>query len=337
MSDQIYDKLANVLHDVHERWPDDGFSNHQRLRGLLSDHLPDAEREIRIALDVIDEGVVDVIVGTPEAERGMQIDRLVSRLDTSRGIREDIARQVVQAFAFALGAGGLPSSIGSVLPQTLPLTKNDDWVGVSEAVESTDQPAHEGGATGGGGGSASGEEPAWKKSVGGSRNLLIAAAVVIAAIVFWPSAKQPVNQGGGGQQGGGPQGGQEQPVGPKGQEDPRRDQPPVVGPGPNKPPVNNGATGNATWYDDYGVVWSIQYTATQFQGTANTRQGMWGIKGGTNQQSGMIEYQIFDSSGNILGRGQGQFTDQSHISFRTVDAKGKVIGQGQFHINHAPS
>ena len=139
---EIYDRLAKVLKDVHERFPEDGFTKHQRLRGLLADHLPDAEREIRVALDAIDEGVINVLVDSPAGELGMQIDRLVGRLDTSRGIREDLARQVIQAFAYSLDRGGLPSTITSqpiVTPAVPEAGGGDDWVGVSEVVTSPGQ------------------------------------------------------------------------------------------------------------------------------------------------------------------------------------------------------
>ncbi len=336
MAEAVYDKLAKVLRDVAERFPDDAFTKHQRLRGLLSDHLPDAEREIRIALDAVDEGVVEVIRDTPDAERGLQIDRLVSRLDTSRGIREDIARQIVQAFAFALGKGDLPSSVGVVMPQVPePSGGGDDWVGVSEAVGSNPAPVQP---------QAPQPQPAVEASfmdklqAGGSRNLFIAAAVAVAVFYFWPS-DQPQQQSG-------PQGGGEQPVvnqPPPGGNTPQvgpTDGLPRVGPGAQPPPQNgggSGAGGTAVWYDDQGSAWQIQYNASQFQGVTNTRNGAMGIAGGTNPQSGLIEFQIFDGTGKAIGQGQGQFTDQSHISYRMVDLQGNVIGQGQFHINHAPS
>ncbi len=370
MSDELYDKLANVLRDLAERFPDDAFTKHQRLRGFLSDHLPDAEREIRIALDVVDEGVVDLVRQTPDAQRGLQIDRLVSRLDTSRGIREDIARKIIQAYVFALGKGELPSSVGVAMPQTPPRRSEpvDDWVGVSEAVGATGGQAHASDA------SATDvlepEEPkrgsdkagAWheKLQANGSRGLLLIAAVVIAVMVFRPSIEEQSN--GQPQQGGQPQGGQQpanpprgqpggqpgsqpggQPQSPPGGSTPQvgpTDGLPRVGPGaqPNQqPPAGNGATGTAVWYDDQGTAWSIQYNATQFQGTANTGSGVIGIAGGSNPQTNLIEFQLFNQAGNVIGQGQGQFSDQTHISYVTMDGRGNVIAQGQWHINHAPS
>ncbi len=367
MAEAVYDKLAKVLRDVAERFPEDGFTKHQRLRGLLSDHLPDAEREIRIALDAVDEGVVEVIRDTPDAERGLQIDRLVSRLDTSRGIREDIARQIVQAFAFALGKGGLPSTVGVAMPRVPePSGGGDDWVGVSEAVGGNQTPVEPTTRP------ESRAEPSLmdKLQEGGSRNLLIAAAVAIAVFYFWPSdqpqqqsdpqgGQQPVvNQPPGGGGGGQPPPGGNTPqvgptdglprVGPGAQPPPGGNTPqvgptdglPRVGPGAQPPPQNGGgggASGTAVWYDDQGAAWQIQYNASQFQGVTNTKNGAMGIAGGTNPQSGLIEFQVYNASGTAIGQGQGQFTDQNHISYRMVDKQGKVIAQGQFHINHAPS
>jgi len=193
----IYDKLARVLQDVHERFPEDGFAKHQRLRGLLADHLPEAEREIRIVLDAIDEGVVGVLTDTPANELGMQVDRLVLRLDTSRGIREDIARQIIQAFTYSLGLGGLPSTVSSTpMPQTPAGSPSagEDWVGVSEVVTPPSQPTPDHPATQANSVSSGVEQPgapasakvetdSWVDKVPGGKFGALAIGVIVALVL----------------------------------------------------------------------------------------------------------------------------------------------------------
>ncbi len=137
MSDETYDELALCLAEMRQRFGEDAFTNRRRLNGLLADRLPDAKREIRVVIDAIDDGVITDLVALPPGTLDMQIDRLVARLENARGTREDIARQVVRACAYALGLGELPSRCRrafpapAVTPQPAP---RDDWVGVSQAV-----------------------------------------------------------------------------------------------------------------------------------------------------------------------------------------------------------
>jgi hypothetical protein len=373
---QPYDRLARVLKDVRERFPEDAFTKYQRLRGLLSDHLPDSEREIRIVLDAIDEGVVGVLTETPATELPMQIDRLVLRLETSRGIREDIARQVIQGFAFALDVGELPSTLPTgASPQVEAATAGDDWVGVSEAVgapapaqpasqpqpqapvapQPTPPPA----------------EPDKFAKYPGGRNGLIATAAGIGLIVFMfggeqqpdgPGAQPPSPQPGPGTQvpqpgsnptGGGSTGGnpliepgamddlpRAGPGAPSAQPQQPGNNPVVQQPRRQQPQVQpqpQGNVGTALWYDPYGTVWNIEFNDTQFQGVGQQGGQQFYIQGQGDPQANQVMYTIADAAGNPVGQGQGYFTDATHIQFVTMGAAGNVIGQGQFHINHPPN
>lgn len=141
MAIEIYDRLAELLKEMHGRYPDDAFKNRKRLNGLLADHVKGGEREIRIVLDAIDEGVVDDLTNAPEHEVRIQIDRLVTRLENRRGIREDIARQAVHACAFGIGVGGLPSTVAAN-PANDDREQQDpeDWAGLSKVVDSPRKP-----------------------------------------------------------------------------------------------------------------------------------------------------------------------------------------------------
>ncbi|MEM1229662.1 MAG: hypothetical protein AAGI15_03935 [Pseudomonadota bacterium] len=389
---QIYDRLAKVLKDIHERFPEDAFTKYQRLRGLLSDHLPDAEREIRITLDAIDEGVIGVLSDTPTSELAMQIDRLVLRLETSRGIREDIARLVVQSFAYALDVGTLPSATPTRSnPITPPPAEEgaDDWVGVSEAVQPESPgpgPSPDPGPSVSGSAESPRPPPAGDKTdpfakiPGGRNGLMIgAAAVVVGALLLGEGDEPPTgntqptggNPATGGDPGQGPgraptgsqpAGGQpliepgatdglprvgpgsgtpgQQPSQPPGRQPGAQVPGPQVGPGTQgprgQPGPQGGGAGTALWYDDYGNVWNIQYTQSEFQGTStfNGQQVM--IQGQGDPTTNQIVYMLGDAFGNPFGQGQGYFTDPQHIEFMTMDAMGNIIGQGKFHINHPP-
>lgn len=342
MADQdTYDKLAKVLRDIHERFPDDGFSHHKRLKALLSDHLPEAEREVRIVLDAIDEGLVGVLTETPKTELDMQIDRLVTRLESSRGIREDIARQVIQAFTYALDLGVLPSSIISkpIKPASAP---PDDWHGVSEVVQ---PPSTESGDWEGL--SEVAQPPPTdtpsqrtkmeaehssvnKPNKENKRNLIIGAVVGLALVGYFntkdvtppnndqqpPVQPQPVPQP------------KPQPVKPKPVPQPK---PPPVTP---RPPQNSG---QETWYGPYGGNWSISFVNDLFKGSAWVNGQQFTMEGRWDQQTPKIYYNLYDVSGRQVGTGQGIYTNETHISFTSFDLNGTIIGQGVFHVNHTPS
>jgi len=356
----IYDKLAKVLRDVHERFPADGFAKHQRLRGMLADHLPGAEREIRITLDVIDEGVVKVLTETAASERGMQIDRLVSRLDTSRGIREDIARQIIQAFAYSLSLGGLPSSLParSSQPRVPPVQPGGgDWVGVSEVVNPPPPPP------GGGGGALPPKDPSLTEKLSKNKNgVMIAAAVIVLAAYFFNSSnnppgneaapsqdgggmqegggnQQPIPGGGGGQDPGGqpPQGGGNQGQGgnqpaPGGQGQGQGNQPPPMGQGQGQSqgnPQPMGQGGNAPGGNQRGP--GTQQGSPQQQ----TTQALWYDPFGQIWQM-QFTGNDFRGATNVNGQTAGLIgrvnPQDDTIQYQVVNGAGQAMwqGQGQF-------
>ena len=297
MANEIYDQLAELLKEMHARFPNDAFKNRLRLKGMLEDHTEGTQGEMGILLDAIDEGVVDALRESSTAELGMQIDRQVAHLEKNRGIREDIARQVVQAYAYAIGVGGLPSSVSSSSPAPKNLKSNDtnDWRGLSDVVDDPKIP-----------------DPV-KQSFGWSdfylknkNNLWIAAAA--GAIALYTFSQQ----------------GSQQPQQPE-QRQPEQRQPEQRQP----------QQGTAVWYGDvYNSKWRIQYTQTQFTGNDVVNGVPYTMQG--QIQGSNITYDILDSSKNKIAYGQGIFVDSSHISFTTYNINGQVNAMGKFHINHRP-
>lgn len=137
MSDAIYDDLAQNLADVRKSYGKEVMSNRRRLNGVLADRMPDAKREIRVVLDAIDDGVFSDLENTSADQVAMQVDRLATRMESHRGIRLDLAQQVIAACSFALGISKLPSEMfGKADTEALiSQGRENDWVGVSEAVE----------------------------------------------------------------------------------------------------------------------------------------------------------------------------------------------------------
>lgn len=139
----VFDALARTLADAHQRFGESAFTNRRRLIGLLADHVPEAKREIRAVGSALDEGVPARLGGSERHLVGMEIDRLAERLESSIGLRLDIARPVVRAFAFALGRGPLPSVYVASTPVPAPTptpVAQGDWAGVSEPGGGSYQP-----------------------------------------------------------------------------------------------------------------------------------------------------------------------------------------------------
>ncbi|MEM7097861.1 MAG: hypothetical protein AAF541_06330 [Pseudomonadota bacterium] len=363
MSDpDVYDRLAKVLRDVHERFPEDGFTKVQRLRGLLSDHMIDAEREIRVTLDVIDEGVVALVTESSDSEVGMQVDRLVGRLDTSRGIRDDIARQVIAAFAYALGKGPLPSEATTNVPPVPPSQSDnagDDWVGVSEVA--TPNPAPEQQSQHSQGNSQqvnsqhtgntqepnqkSESNPMFAKLMEGNNKFILIGVVLIAGYLMMnqqapqqgqvPSNQQPVTQ----QPQVQPQNQQpvtQQPqVRPQNQPGPANRPQVVPQPQLQQPQQQQQQVGQATWYDDVGTIWQVQFSNGEFRAQNTTNHPMFNSMVGTYGQ-GAIAFELLSINGEFAGSGEGYFSDQTHIQYTVIDANGNFLGQGQYHVDHPP-
>ncbi|MCC3306030.1 rhodanese-like domain-containing protein [Sneathiella sp. HT1-7] len=133
-----YDSLAEVLKTLVERFGSEIFNDRRRLVSLLADHLPEAKRELRVVRSAVDEGVPSALISTERHLSGIEMDRQAGRLEAGTGLRIDIARQVVRAFAYSLGLGPLPSvyetpsSDGEVSSQS----SGDNWAGLSQPVQS---------------------------------------------------------------------------------------------------------------------------------------------------------------------------------------------------------
>lgn len=109
MSIQTYDLLATSLHELRDRLGDDLFAERKRMTSLLFDKAPEAKREIRALATAVEEGVPAALLGAERHHLGMEMDRQAARLESSTGIRLDIALPVVRLIAFALDLGPLPS------------------------------------------------------------------------------------------------------------------------------------------------------------------------------------------------------------------------------------
>lgn len=148
MSVQGFDRLATALAEIRPRFGAGSFSDRRRVIGLLADKAPDAKREIRVVGTAIDEGIPAALARTERQLVGVEMDRLANTLEASTGLRLDIARQVVRAFAFAMDLGPLPSiyeaagAPAPVAPPHVPVSPAPGgWAGMSAPVQSGSQPA----------------------------------------------------------------------------------------------------------------------------------------------------------------------------------------------------
>lgn len=129
------DALATALAEIRTRFGESGFSDRRRVISLLADMIPEAKREIRAVGTAIDEGVPVALASCERHLIGMEMDRLADRLESSTGLRRDIARPVVRAFAFAMDLGPLPSIYVTEPPVVTPAPPAPSgWAGLSEPV-----------------------------------------------------------------------------------------------------------------------------------------------------------------------------------------------------------
>ncbi len=133
---ETFDRLAAILAEARPRLGPNGFAEKRRVIGLLSDKAPDAKREIRAIGVAIDEGVPTVLARTERQLLGVEMDRLVNALEDDTGIRPELARQVVRAFAFALDLGPPPSIYEAGPAAAMPAvpeaaSSSADWAGLS--------------------------------------------------------------------------------------------------------------------------------------------------------------------------------------------------------------
>ncbi len=139
---QAFDRLATALAEIRPRFGAGAFSDRRRVIGLLADKAPDAKREIRVVGTAIDEGIPTALARTERHLVGVEMDRLANGLEASTGLRLDIARQVVRAFAFAMDLGPLPSiyeaaamPISPVAPPPAPVpSPAGGWTGMTAPV-----------------------------------------------------------------------------------------------------------------------------------------------------------------------------------------------------------
>jgi PQQ-dependent catabolism-associated CXXCW motif protein len=135
-----YDALAAALHELSGRLGPGAFTDRRRLISLLSDQLPEARREIRLVGTAIDEGVPAALASAERHLVGLEMDRQASRLEASAGLRLDLAKAIVRAFAFALNLGPLPSVYQdwSATPAPVPApVAGGEWAGISSPVHPT--------------------------------------------------------------------------------------------------------------------------------------------------------------------------------------------------------
>jgi len=93
---------------------------------------------------------------------------------------------------------------------------------------------------------------------------------------------------------------------------------------------------SAVWYDDQFVQWQVSINGDYFTASAFLAgTGMVELRG--QSQGYALSYGIFDSTGQQIGYGQGNFDDVSHISVISYWSNGALMGSGRFHVNHAPN
>ncbi len=134
----IYDLLAEVLKALVDRFGEEIFTDRRRLISLLADHLPEAKREIRVVSSALEEGVPAALANAERHLSGLEMDRQAGRLESGTGLRIDIARQVVRAFAYSMGLGPLPSvyETPSSPGERTTQAPADNWAGLSQPIQS---------------------------------------------------------------------------------------------------------------------------------------------------------------------------------------------------------
>lgn len=145
MAGQVYDALAEALLGLVKRAEDGRLSDRRRVSALLSDLVPEGGREIRVLMWAFDNALFDVIGGAPADNVGIEIDRLAIRIENNLGARKDIAMGVLQAAAYALGRGPLPSAWparpATVFPSSKPSSTESATVIAISAPRATSAPA----------------------------------------------------------------------------------------------------------------------------------------------------------------------------------------------------
>jgi len=141
MTEPVFDQLAIALQEIRTRLGDGILDDKRRLNGLLFDAAPDAKREIRVIRTAIDEGVPDALRHAERELLGLEMDRQANRLESSTGMRQDLALQIVRLLAFALDQGPLPSVYQQthVAPARPPPAAA--WSGASQSPATTAPPA----------------------------------------------------------------------------------------------------------------------------------------------------------------------------------------------------
>jgi len=104
------DDLARELSDIGRRFGDAALGDRRRVTAILSDRLTDASRDIRTVGVAIDSGAVDALKGASIQTAGLEIDRLVKRIETNTGLPPAITQPVLIALAYALRRAELPST-----------------------------------------------------------------------------------------------------------------------------------------------------------------------------------------------------------------------------------
>jgi len=132
-----YDDLAKILQEMAGRFGETAFSDRRRLVSLLSDRLPEARRDIKVVGAAVDEHVFETLTRARPEQLDLEIERMAAKLENGLGIKRDVATPVVQACAYGLSLGPLPSQAAAILSGRSPIAPapvDDSWVGVSSVV-----------------------------------------------------------------------------------------------------------------------------------------------------------------------------------------------------------
>ncbi len=352
MANEAFDRIAEVLKEASKRYPKDAFTERRRLSGLLADHITDADSEIRVVMNAIQDGATEQLMQAPANELGLHVNRLASKLERAWGLKPEIALLAIQACAYAVGRADLPSKSSIASAPGAAVTPaaaggHDDWVGMTQVVNpaSIQEPTVNASrpvtppvsppATG-----ASLKD--WFKN--NQKLVMGGAAAAIAAFYFIgqdPSPSQPPRD---------PQPQQPQPQQPQPQpqrpgqpQQPQQPQQPGGQPQqPQRPPPGQSGNPNQpaqgrqmAWYDDNGMKWEVSMSNTGGFSARGTYQGnAFGMKGEVANNA--VNYQLFDSSNRQIGSGTGTVDDPRHLSINTTDMNRRTIYAGKIHIDHPP-
>ncbi len=333
MATEAFDRIAEVLKEAGKRYPKDAFTERRRLSGLLADHITDADSEIRVVMNAIQDGATEQLLQAPANELGLHINRLASKLERAWGLKPEIALLAIQACAYAVGRAELPSKSSLAPSVTQAAAGPDDWLGMTQVVNPVSiQPPPADVSKQVVPTVSNGALQDWFKS--NQKLVMGGAAAAVAAFYFIGQDPSPPPQPPRPPQPQQPQAPQPQPQQPQ--------QPGVQPQQPQRPAPGSGGSPNQpaqgrqmAWYDDNNMKWDVSMSNTgAFSGRGVYQGNSFVMRGEVANNA--VTYQLFDNANRQIGSGSGTVDDARHLSITSTDMNRRTIYSGKIHIDHPP-